>query len=551
MISREEVQKIVAAQLKQAKGATVKSDGDKPYSSFHDQVAYPKGYNVPKFKQFNGLGNPDQHLAHFITACGDTSNNPSLLLRQFAASLTGVAFEWYANLQPESIQTWQQMKDSFRVRFGGVTDKITIADLANTRQNRDEKVIDYVMRWRNLSIKCEQPLDQVQAVGLLVGNIDNWMAPFLSSSDIHTFQDLISQVKKLERTSPKVVSTMQPTKVDKEKPRKPEGVKHVAFATNQAKETTAPANYNKSTPPSLGSGSEPPKPISSLQERMSKKYSFRRDKVIKIFKDALKVGLQLPESKRPEEADKKDHPNFCPYRRILGHSIENCYVFKDWIERQYQEGKITLSKNVLLDQPAEHTNYVSVALQEEALWGQDAGSTSEGMQADGGSQIPKEPALLGVPKSLWEIFISKKSRKMLKKLGELPGIKWRRAQEPDEKPKQKAKKNKKIKNKEKKQKQIKPAEFHHKKSIIEEYIDSLEDYQQKERALITLGDYFPGEVKELLSDLDESQDEEPMVETCLVITIYEEETWDDVDDEDEFELYYPDDGDSSSEQLYD
>ncbi|XP_039130899.1 uncharacterized protein LOC120267304 [Dioscorea cayenensis subsp. rotundata] len=146
MISREEIQKIVVAQLKQAKGATLKSDGDKPYSSFHDQVAYPKGYNVPKFKQFNGLGNPDQHLAHFITACGDISNNPSLLLRQFAASLTGVAFEWYTNLQLESIQTWQQMKESFRARFGRVTDKITIADLANTMQNKDEKVIDYVMR---------------------------------------------------------------------------------------------------------------------------------------------------------------------------------------------------------------------------------------------------------------------------------------------------------------------------------------------------------------------------------------------------------------------
>ena len=90
-------------------------------------------------------------------------------------------------------------------------------------QNKDEKVIDYAMRWCNLSIKCEQPLDQIQAVGLLVGNIDNWMAPFLSSSNVHISQHLISQVKKVERTSPKVVSTIQPTKMDKERPRKPEG----------------------------------------------------------------------------------------------------------------------------------------------------------------------------------------------------------------------------------------------------------------------------------------------------------------------------------------
>ena len=100
-------------------------------------------------------------MAHFVTACGDTSNNPSLPLRQFAGSLTEVAFEWYVNLQSEFIQTGQHRKDAFRVRFGGVSDKITIADLANTRQNKDENDIDYVIRWRDLSIKCDQLLDQV------------------------------------------------------------------------------------------------------------------------------------------------------------------------------------------------------------------------------------------------------------------------------------------------------------------------------------------------------------------------------------------------------
>ena len=122
---------------------------------------------------------------------------------------------------------------------------------------------------------------------------------------------------------------MQTTRVDKERLRKPEGIKYVAFATDKVKEVTAPPNYNKPKPPALGSRSEPTKPSSSLQERMSKRYSFRRDKVMKIFKYALKVGLQLPESKEPEEANKKDHSNFCPYHRILGHSIENCYVFKN------------------------------------------------------------------------------------------------------------------------------------------------------------------------------------------------------------------------------
>ena len=86
-------------------------------------------------------------------------------------------------------------------------------------------------------------------------------------------------------------------------------------------------------------------------------------------------------------------------------------------------------------------------------------------------------------------------------------------------------------------------------------MDSLKDCQQKEKALITLEVYFPDEIKELLTELDESQDEEPLVETCIVIIVYEEEAWDenddnDNDDEDELELYFQNKDDLMTEQLY-
>ena len=95
-------------------------------------------------------------------------------------------------------------------------------------------------------------------------------------------------------------------------------------------------------------------PIQTLEERRSKPYSFRRDKVAKIFRDALRDKLPLPECKRPEEAGKTDAPNYCPYHRVLGHTIEDCYVFKDIIERRYKSGEIQLPASVLQD-PAPHT----------------------------------------------------------------------------------------------------------------------------------------------------------------------------------------------------
>ena len=162
---------------------------------------------------------------------------------------------------------------------------------------------------------------------------------------------------------------------------------HLSLA-RQRKKVGALSNYNKPRLLAIGIGSEQAKLLSSLLERMSKRYSFRKDEVMKIFKDALPVGLQPPKCKLGKETYKKGHPNFYPYLRVLGNSIENGYVFKNWIERQYQEGKITLSKGMLLNQPVKCTNFVSVAPQEKTLWRQDVGSTSESVQAGKGSQVP-------------------------------------------------------------------------------------------------------------------------------------------------------------------
>ena len=44
------------------------------------------------------------------------------------------------------------------------------------------------------------------------------------------------------------MSTMQLMNIDKEKPRKPKDVKHVALAIDKVKVATAPPNYNKPKP---------------------------------------------------------------------------------------------------------------------------------------------------------------------------------------------------------------------------------------------------------------------------------------------------------------
>jgi hypothetical protein len=51
--------------------------------------------------------------------------------------------------------------------------------------------------------------------------------------------------------------------------------------------------------------------------------------------------------------EKHSDSNYCPYHRVLGHPIEDCWVFKDWVEKGYTEGIIELPPNVL-QSPAPH-----------------------------------------------------------------------------------------------------------------------------------------------------------------------------------------------------
>ncbi|KAL9233228.1 hypothetical protein vseg_008252 [Gypsophila vaccaria] len=64
----------------------------KPYTKRIDVLRMPYGYQPPKFQQFDGKGNPKQHIAHFIETCNNAGTNGDLLVKQFVRSLKSTAF---------------------------------------------------------------------------------------------------------------------------------------------------------------------------------------------------------------------------------------------------------------------------------------------------------------------------------------------------------------------------------------------------------------------------------------------------------------------------
>ena len=70
-----------------------------------------------------------------------------LLVKQFVHSLKGIAFGWYTDLEPESINNWEQLKREFLDRFYSMCHMVKMMELTNTKQWKNQSVVDYISQW--------------------------------------------------------------------------------------------------------------------------------------------------------------------------------------------------------------------------------------------------------------------------------------------------------------------------------------------------------------------------------------------------------------------
>ncbi|KAL0355653.1 UNVERIFIED_CONTAM: hypothetical protein Sradi_4012200 [Sesamum radiatum] len=210
----------------------------------------PTAYQPPKLQQFDGKGNPKQHIAHFIETCNNAGTDGDHLVKQFVRSLKGNAFDWYVDLEPESIDNWDEMEREFLNRF------------YSTRRTRSEK-------FTKLSTKESMAIKKT---------------PIKISSNNR---------KKSEKSEDQRVTN------DRRRP--------------------------------------------TLKELQEKEYPFPDSDVPYIFHELLERKLiELPESKRPDEAGRVNDPKYCKYHRVVSHPIERCFVVKEKIMALVKEGKILL-----------------------------------------------------------------------------------------------------------------------------------------------------------------------------------------------------------------
>ncbi|TYK27186.1 retrotransposon gag protein [Cucumis melo var. makuwa] len=318
----------------------------------------PLGYQPPKFQQFDGKGNPKQHIAHFVETCENAGSRGDQLVRQFVRSLKGNAFEWYTDLEPEVIDSWEQLEKEFLNRFYSTRRTVSMMELTNTKQRKGEPVIDYINRWRALSLDCKDRLTELSAVEMCTQGMHWGLLYILQGIKPRTFEELATRAHDMELSIANRGAKdflVQRTMRDKNEINDTKKIANNVLNESMLVQETPLKSFSKRKETKHkrnhdGDEKRPP----TLRERQKKVYPFPGSDVADMLNQLIEKQLiQLPECKQPEQAGKVDDPNYCKYHR--SHPVEKCFVLKELILKLAHENKIELD----IDEVAQ-TNHVAV-----------------------------------------------------------------------------------------------------------------------------------------------------------------------------------------------
>ncbi|KAM2557408.1 hypothetical protein TB2_014531 [Malus domestica] len=295
--------------------------------------------------QFDGKGNPKQHIAHFVETCNNAGTEGDYLAKQFVRSLKGNAFEWYTDLKPESINSWEQLEREFLNRFYSTRRTVSMLELTSTKQWKDEPVIDYINRWRTLSLDCKDRLSETSSIEMCIQGMQWGLQYIFQGIKPQTFEELATSAHDME---------LSIAHHGKKEP-------IADYKNNKVLETKVEKATWKSTKEAMTVNTAPVKIPArgkaiqteafrdqemrrhTLKELEEKTYPFPDSDVVAMLDDLLdKKVISLPECKRPEEMSRTDSPRYCKFHRFISHPTEKCFVLKDLIIKLAQKGIIEL-----------------------------------------------------------------------------------------------------------------------------------------------------------------------------------------------------------------
>ncbi|XP_050908417.1 uncharacterized protein LOC127122051 [Lathyrus oleraceus] len=317
-----------------------------PLAEYVLQTAAPLRTKIPKFTKFaeDTTESTVEHVERYLIEARDMSNNESLRINFFPSYLTKNVFTWFTTLPQNSIHSWNQLERVFHEQFYMGKTKISLKELASVRQKFTEPIDDYLNRFRLLKDRCLTQVPEHELVEMAAGGLDYLIRKKLDTQYLRDMAQLAGNVRQVERL-----------KEEKARTNKGKRVAYVDFRKDDedsyhevpnfddteidlAELTQGPPYVCKVLTPS--NGKDPVEP--EKNDRFPKKtYTFDVTKCDEIFDLLVKDGQMIvpPGAKVPPLEQRKKR-GFCKYHSFLGHKTSQCFLSRDLVQNEIQEGRL-------------------------------------------------------------------------------------------------------------------------------------------------------------------------------------------------------------------
>ncbi|KAL6141772.1 hypothetical protein ACLB2K_060059 [Fragaria x ananassa] len=227
-------------------------------------------------------------------------------------------------LAPGSIRTWDEMADKFCRKYFQHEERVTIAQLNNTRQQAGENLVEFLRQFRDLALDCYDEKDEESLMEICIGNILPEYRVYLENIGITQFYRLIEAVR---RTSMSVkTTTSQGSWRSDKKDTSQRETRHALMAD----ERHLKRKERSGTVPAIPCSDEE---LHAILDTMF------ADGVIKPVK-----------RENPLSREDKKNPRYCRYHQIVGHPTPACQTLRKILHAKIDEGTLELpSKKQAID----------------------------------------------------------------------------------------------------------------------------------------------------------------------------------------------------------
>ncbi|KAM2039426.1 hypothetical protein ACFX1T_012866 [Malus domestica] len=231
-------------------------------------------------------------------------------------------------------------------------------ELTSTKQWKNEPVVDYINRWRTLSLDYKDRLSETSSIEMCVQGMQWGLHYIIQGIKPWTFEELATCAHDMELS---IAHHGKKEPIVDYKSDKVLGTKVEKAAWKSTKEAmtvnTAPVKVStRGKAIQTKDFHDQEMRRRTLKELEEKTYPFPDSDVAAMLEDLLeKKVIGLPECRRPEEMNRTDSPRYCKLHRFISHPTEKCFILKDLILKLAQQGKIKLD---LEDTVAAHTTTI-------------------------------------------------------------------------------------------------------------------------------------------------------------------------------------------------